>query len=137
MKSTRKTYDTRYKLNNKLAWSTCKQQHQYIQIPFCSFSLICVDNFHRTSVSLSLSICYGKRSRPIKETYAVVVRANIYFCLAFLSSHTRAFVRPSAEEHGRWRCIGSGRRGGERVGSSIFLKACAYAHIHQWLQSQY
>jgi hypothetical protein len=58
MKSTRKTYDTRYKLKNKLAWSTCKQQHQYIQIPFCSFSLICVDNFHRTSVSLSLHLLW-------------------------------------------------------------------------------
>jgi hypothetical protein len=37
MKSTRKTYDTRYKLKNKLAWSTCKQHYQYIQIPFCFF----------------------------------------------------------------------------------------------------
>lgn len=55
------------------------------------------------------------------------------FLLISLSSQTRAFVRFLAEELGRWRCIGSGRRGGERVEvvslSLVFLfkkKACVY-----------
>jgi hypothetical protein len=47
----------------------------------------------------------------------------LFFFLAFLSSQTRAFVRLLAEELGRWRCIGSGRRGGESVEVVSFFKS--------------
>jgi hypothetical protein len=117
--------------NNKLVRSTCKQQHKYIQIPFLLFfplslsplSLICVDNFHRTSL-------YCKRARSIKETYAAIVKANIYFFLTSLSLHTRAFARLLPEELGRWRCIGSGRRGGEKVGVVSFFFKSMRIHTH-------
>jgi len=81
-----------------------------------SVSLICVDNFHRISL-------YCQRARSIKETYAAIVRANIYFSLLLFLLHTRAFVRLLPEELGRWRCIGSGRCGGEKVGVVSLFKS--------------
>jgi hypothetical protein len=88
---------------------------------FCSFFLFLLCAL-TTFVVLFLcsSLPLLRKARSIKETYAAVGEANIYFFLASHSSHTRAFVRLLVEETGRWRCIGSDRRRGERA-KVVFL----------------
>ncbi len=90
-----------------------------------SLSLIRVDNFHRTS-------SYCKRARSIKETYAAIVKANIYF---FLTSLSFTYSRICQALTRRTRSVALYRkwslwRRKKKWGSSLFLKACAYTHTY-------